>query len=82
MQTNLRLTGLLLGFLTLPAWAYHCPADMQKIDAALAANPSLSSEQLVEVRNLRYRGEQYHRMGNHTRSVQMLGRAMQILSIQ
>ena len=25
------------------AWAFHCPADMKKIDDALAKNPSLNA---------------------------------------
>ena len=35
------------------AFANHCPVDMQQIDAALAANPKLSAEQLAEVKKLR-----------------------------
>ena len=32
------------------ALAYHCPADMKKIDAALASNPSISASQLATVK--------------------------------
>lgn len=82
MQKKIRLTGLMLGLLSLPVWAYHCPGDMRKIDAALAAHPSLSVERLGEVRNLRRQGEYYHRIGDHDRSVQLLAQAMRMLNIQ
>jgi len=78
-------TLLISGVLTLaalPAYAFHCPMDMKKIDAALASNPNLNPQQLAEVRKLRADGEAYHRAGNHQASVDTLARAMQILQIQ
>jgi hypothetical protein len=65
-----------------PAFAFHCPADMAKIDAALAKNPPLTSEQLAEVKALRAEGETLHKAGDHTQSVEVLGKAMAILKIQ
>lgn len=65
-----------------PALAFHCPADMAKIDAALAENPSLSAEQLAEVQRLRAEGEEAHAAGQHQESVDKLARAMSILGIQ
>lgn len=65
-----------------PAFAFHCPADMAKIDAALAENPSLSADQLAEVKRLRAEGEEAHAAGNHQESVDKLGQAMSILGIQ
>ena len=35
------------------ALAFHCPADMKKIDDALAADPKLSAEQLSAVKKMR-----------------------------
>ncbi|MGF1641452.1 MAG: hypothetical protein ACFCUO_10940 [Rhodospirillales bacterium] len=64
-----------------PAFAFHCPADMAKIDAALAQKPALTAEQLVEVQKLRAEGEALHKAGDHTRSVKVLGEAMAILGI-
>jgi len=64
-----------------PAQAFHCPADMAKIDAALAADPKLSPEQLEEVKALRSAGEALHNVGDHAQSVQVLARAMTILGI-
>ena len=65
-----------------PAFAFHCPADMAKIDAALAKNPPLSAEQLTEVNKLRAEGEALHNAGNHAESVKVLGEAMAILDIK
>ncbi len=80
MKTTL-LAATLLTALALPAFALHCPADMKKIDAALAAGPSLSEEQLATVKQLRAEGEELHQAGNHQASVDTLGKAMEILGI-
>jgi hypothetical protein len=74
---------ILLGALVIStsALAFHCPADMKKIDAALATNPKLTSEQLSEVKKLRADGETMHKAGKHQESVDTLGKAMKILAI-
>ncbi len=63
------------------AWAFHCPADMKKIDDALAKNPSLNAEQMAEVKKLRAEGESLHKAGKHQESIDTLAKAMKILSI-
>ncbi|WP_407279236.1 hypothetical protein U5817_24955 [Aromatoleum evansii] len=63
------------------ALAMHCPADMKKIDAALAASPKLSVAQMSEVKQLRADGEAQHKAGKHQESVDTLGKAMKILGI-
>ncbi len=63
------------------ALAFHCPADMAKIDAALAKNPPLSQAQMDEVKKLRADGEALHKAGKHQESVDMLAKAMKILNI-
>jgi len=63
------------------AFAFHCPMDMKKIDDALARNPSLSAEQMAEVKKLRAEGETLHKAGKHQESVDTLGKAMKILGI-
>lgn len=63
------------------ALAFHCPADMKKIDAALEKKPALSAEQLTEVKKLRTDGEVLHKAGKHQESVDTLARAMKILGI-
>jgi hypothetical protein len=64
-----------------PALAFHCPADMAKIDAALAKNPQLSAAQLDEVKKQRAEGEALHKAGKHQESVDTLGKAMKTLNI-
>lgn len=63
-------------------FAMHCPLDMKKIDAALAQNPSLSPEEMELVIQLRAEGEQLHKAGKHSESVEVLGEAMEILGIE
>jgi hypothetical protein len=63
------------------AFAMHCPMDMQQIDAALAANPKLTAEQLAEVKKLRAEGEAQHNTGDHAKSVETLAKAKAILGI-
>jgi hypothetical protein len=64
------------------ALAFHCPADMKKIDEALAAKPKLTEAQLAEVRKYRAEGETLHKAGKHQESVDTLAKAMKILSIK
>lgn len=64
------------------ALAFHCPADMKKIDAALGKNPKLSKEQLAEVKEYRAEGEKLHKAGKHQESVDTLAKAMKILNIK
>ena len=64
------------------AFAMHCPADMKKIDAALAKKPQLSAEQMAEVHKYRAEGEALHKAGKHQDSVDTLARAMNILKIK
>ncbi|TVS00290.1 MAG: hypothetical protein EA406_01015 [Rhodospirillales bacterium] len=65
-----------------PAAAYQCPADMAKIDAALAEAPQLSDEDMAKVKELRAEGEKLHDEGNHADSVKVLAEAMALLGIQ
>jgi hypothetical protein len=76
------LTTATLLFLSAPAFAMHCPMDMAAIDASLAKNPSLSTEQLAEVKKLRAEGETLHKSGKHQESVDTLAKAKKILNLQ
>jgi len=71
-----------LALATSAALAFHCPADMAKIDAALAKNPKLSAQQAAEVKKLRADGEALHKAGKHQESVDTLGKAMKMLDIK
>jgi len=78
MKTLLFVAGLLASG---SAFAFHCPMDMKKIDAALAKNPMLSAAQMTEVKKLRMDGEALHKAGKHQESVDTLAKAMKILGI-
>jgi hypothetical protein len=62
-------------------FAFHCPADMKKIDEALAKNPKLSAQQMADVKKYRADGEALHKAGKHQESVDTLAKAMRILGI-
>jgi hypothetical protein len=80
---NMKLLAVIAGLLfSGSALAFQCPADMQKIDAALAENPELSEEQLAEVQRLRNEGEELHQAGQHQASVDALAQAKGILGLQ
>jgi hypothetical protein len=68
--------------LSTAALAFHCPADMKKIDEALAKGPKLSAEQMAEVKKFRAEGEALHKAGKHQESVDTLAKAMKILNVK
>jgi hypothetical protein len=70
-----------LAFAASTASAFHCPADMKKIDAALP-KAKLSAQQKSEVQKLRADGEKLHKAGKHQESVDTLAKAMKILDIK
>ena len=71
-----------LALFTSAALAFHCPADMRKIDEAMAKNPKLTPEQTAEVKKYRADGEAFHKAGKHQDSVDTLAKAMKILNIK
>ncbi len=64
-----------------PALAGSCPKIMKKIDAALAANPQVSAEQMTQITKLRAEGAAQHKAGSHSASVDSLNKALEILGI-
>ena len=80
MKRYLALGAAML-FAATTAMAFHCPADMKKIDEALAKNPKLSEADSASVKKLRAEGEALHKAGKHQESVDTLGKAMKILKI-
>jgi hypothetical protein len=66
---------------SVPAFAFHCPADMKKIDEAMAKNPKLTAQQVTDVKKYRADGETMHKAGKHQESVDTLAKAMKILGI-
>lgn len=63
------------------AWAFHCPADMKKIDEALSKNPQLTAEQMTQVKTWRAEGETLHKAGKHQESVDTLAKALKTLGM-
>ena len=74
------LAALIVGA-SAPALAGTCPKIVKKIDAALAANPQLSAEQMTQVTTLRDEGAAQHKAGSHKASVDTLNQALAILGI-
>ena len=64
------------------AFAFHCPADMKKIDEALAKKPQLSEAQAKDVKKYREEGETFHKAGKHQEAVDTLAKAMKILDVK
>ena len=64
------------------ALAFHCPVDMKAIDDAMAKKPSLTADQMAQVRKYRAEGETLHKAGKHQESVDTLAKAKSILGIQ
>ena len=64
------------------AFAFHCPADMKKIDDAMAKNPKLTTAQADDVKKYRAEGETLHKAGKHQDSVDTLAKAMKMLNIR
>lgn len=70
---------LLAALASTPLWAMHCPMDMAKIDERLEANPPSDPTVLAQVQKLRAEGEELHKAGDHTQSLQVLEQAQELL---
>ena len=81
MKTRALILFSTLMLASASAFAFHCPADMKKIDAALSKKPALSEAQMSEVKKLRADGETMHKAGKHKESVDTLAKAMKLLGI-
>jgi hypothetical protein len=74
--------GIAMLFAAGSAMAFHCPADMKKIDEALAKKPKLTEAQMKDVTKFRADGEAAHKAGKHQEAVDTLAKAMKILDIK
>jgi len=79
-KSNIAVATALL-FAATSAYAFHCPAEMKKIDAALAKNPKLEASQMAEVKKYRAEGEALHKAGKHQESLDTLAEAEKILGL-
>ena len=74
------LFAAILAVSTSPAFAFQCPGDMAKIDAALQT-AQLSDADKAKVMELRAKGEEFHSAGQHQESVDTLAQALKILGM-
>ena len=81
MKFSSILVAAIFALVSGTAMASQCPKDMKAIDAALAKNPKLSSEQMADVKKYRAEGEALHKAKKHQESVEALGKAKSILGI-
>jgi len=81
MKTRFLVAAAAMLFSTV-ALAFHCPADMKKIDDAMAKNPKLTEAQMADVKKWRAEGETLHKAGKHQESVDTLAKAMKILNVK
>ena len=78
-MTRIALTAALVLVSSL-ALAHNCPNEWKAIDAALP-KAKLDDKQMAEVKKLRADGEQLHKDGKHSESMETLGKAKKILKI-
>ncbi len=80
MMKKLTAAAFAAALLSTPAFAFHCPADMAAIDAALPT-ANLSAADLAKVQELRALGEEQHNAGDHNASVATLAEAKALLGL-
>ncbi|HUF57382.1 MAG TPA: hypothetical protein VMM55_12560 [Thermohalobaculum sp.] len=78
MIRSTMLAGAALLLAVAPAYASHCPADAEAIDAGLAAI-EVSDEVRAEVESLRDEGMEQHEAGDHAAAEAALAEAMRLL---
>ena len=74
--------SLALALASASAFAFHCPKEMKKIDEAMAKNPSLSAQQMSDVKKYRAEGEAHHKAGKHQAALDTLDKAKKILNVE
>jgi hypothetical protein len=82
MKLQTAVVAISLALASSAVFAFHCPADMKKIDEALANNPKLTQAQMAEVKKQRADGEALHKAGKHQESVDTLAKAMKTLNVK
>ena len=78
ITTVLALTAL---FGSASAFAFQCPSDVKKIDAAMAKNMSMSAGMMADVKKLRDSGAAHHKAGEHQQAVDELAKAMKMMGM-
>ena len=78
MKSFLVATALVVAMAS-PAFAKHCPKDIEIIDAAL---PKADKMKMTEAKALRDKGEALHKSGDHAGSIKVLHEATKILGVE
>jgi len=81
MKRTLAL-GVSLLFAAGAAYAAHCPTHGKAIDEALAKNPKLTEAQMKEVKELKKKGDDAHKAGNHKEAMESMHKAMDMLGLK
>jgi Skp family chaperone for outer membrane proteins len=75
------VAAVTLALVSSTAFAFSCPKHMKAIDAALPT-AKLSDAQMADVKKYRADGENLHKEGKHSESLEALGKAEKILGIK
>ncbi|MFM9844169.1 MAG: hypothetical protein ACKVOI_14480 [Dongiaceae bacterium] len=81
-MTRFMLAAAIALFAATPALAEECAAELTKVDAALAANPKVTADKLMEAEKLRDQGEDLCDAGRKSESLTALTQAKAILGIK
>lgn len=82
MKIHSLIVACALALASNTAFAGTCPKHMKSIDAALAKNPTLTAEQMADVKKYRAEGETAHKAGKHQDALAALAKAEKILGIK
>jgi hypothetical protein len=80
MKIRSIVVAVSLALMSSGAFAFSCPKEMKAIDAALP-KAKLSEAQMSDVKKYRAEGENLHKAGKHSESLEVLGKAKKILGI-
>ncbi len=72
----------LLFFGSSMAWAYSCPINIAAFDAAVAAGPDVSAEDLSHAIELRNKSEAKHNAGDHGGSIELINEALDLIGAE
>ena len=79
---SILVAAAVVAVMTSPAFAKHCPKDVQIIDQALPKAMGLSKMQMAEVKALRDKGDALHKSRKHGDSIKALHAAIKILGVE
>ena len=81
MKKATTVLALALLFGSTSAFAFGCPGEVKKVDAALAENMSLNANDMAKVKALSASGAKHHKAGEHQEAWDELAKAKKILGI-